>query len=249
MTIIAAHKSDIGRKRKRNEDYVWVDEAAGFYIAADGMGGQEAGDIASKLASNTIGKFVAGRLKTHTKSLSKAAAKELLTNAIEVANETVFEAARAAGQRRRMGATIVVALMQPERGRAFISHAGDARAYLARGSALMQITEDDSWEFGAASDPTIKVPKIIKGMVTKAIGQSSSAINPSFTEVKIVPGDWLLLCSDGLWNMVKDEQILAELQKTDTNPSQTVDALINAANAAGGKDNITVVAIKMLPST
>ncbi len=249
MTIVSAYKSDVGRKRAKNEDYVWADKQTGLYIVADGMGGHEAGEVASELAVTTVGKVIVDQFKTKTKALSKAAIKQLMTDAIETANETVFNTAKAAEQKRRMGATIVVALVQPSI--AYISHVGDARAYLGRGSTLMQLTEDDSWgvKFAAsASRSKANVqPRKLDHVLTKAIGQES-LLKPSFTEVKVVPGDWLLLCSDGLWNMVKDEQTLAELQKAANDPTRAVEALVAAANAAGGKDNISVSAIKILSS-
>lgn len=249
MTIVAAQKCDIGRKRPQNEDYAWVDEETGLYIVADGMGGHEAGEVASRLAATTVGQFLIEELKDKTEPVSAAVIKELMTEAIETANETVFNAAKAAAQKRRMGATIVVALVRPSI--AYISHAGDARAYLARGSTLMQLTEDDSWgaKFAAAdTQAKANVQNTRLGHVlTKAVGQES-LIKPSFTEVKMTAGDWLLLCSDGLWNMVEDEQTLAELKKAENNPGRAVEALVAAANAAGGKDNITVIAIKILSS-
>ena len=247
MSFISAHKSDVGRKRHQNEDYIWVDEHRGLYIVADGMGGHEAGEVASELAATTIGKLVTDKLKTQPATMSKDVIKQLLVDAIETANETVFNTAKEAEQKRRMGATIVVALIQPPT--VYISHAGDARAYLARGSTIMQLTEDDSWGAKFAStgsgSNTGDRPNKLDHILTKAIGQESM-LKPSFTEVKVVPGDWLLLCSDGLWNMVEDEQTLAELQKAENDPIHAVEALVAAANAAGGKDNISVSVIKIL---
>jgi protein phosphatase len=148
-----------------------------------------------------------------------------------------------------MGTTIVVALVRSSV--AYISHVGDARAYLARGATLMQLTKDDSWKVQFGDKNLSSKTDIPEGkfdhILTKAIGQDTD-LNPSSTEVKLAPGDWLLLCSDGLWNMVEDEQILAELQNESNDPAQVVEALIAAANEAGGKDNISVIAIKILPS-
>jgi len=249
MIIASAHKSDTGQKRKRNEDYVWVDETAKLFIVADGMGGHEAGDVASELAATTVGQLITAELKSKTEPIAPAIITQLMTEATEFANKAVFNAAQEAGQKRRMGTTIVTALVRS--GNIYISHVGDARAYLARGAALMQLTRDDSWkaQFGAkdpqpkAETPSSKFDHIL----TKAIGQEAQ-LDPSSTEVKVAPGDWLLLCSDGLWNMVEDSQILAELQRAGDNPACAVESLVKAANEAGGKDNISVVAIKILPS-
>lgn len=248
MTIVSAHKTDTGRKRLRNEDYVWVDQQAGLYIVADGMGGHEAGDVASQLAATTIGRLIVDQLQDKAESASTTRIKWLMTDAIEAANETVFRAAGEARQTRKMGATIVVALVQSSA--AYISHAGDARAYLAHQAKLTQLTEDDSWgaQFATAGPGSEEngQRQAFDHFVTKSLGQDT-LVEPSFSEVKVMPGDWLLLCSDGLWNMVEDEQILAELNRADDDPARAVEALVTAANAAGGKDNISVVAITVLP--
>ncbi|MBN1991463.1 MAG: serine/threonine-protein phosphatase [Anaerolineae bacterium] len=249
MSIVSAHKSDTGRRRRRNEDYVWVDESANLFIVADGMGGHEAGDVASQLAATTVGQFIMAELKDKTEPISPTFITALMTKAIEQANEVVFQAAQEAGQKRQMGTTIVVALLRSAM--AYISHVGDARAYLARGATLMQLTQDDSWkaQFGGKGSPAkTNFPDTRLGhILTKAIGQDT-VLNPSTAEIKVAPGDWLLLCSDGLWNMVEDNQILTELQKADDHPAQAVDALVGAANEGGGKDNVSVVAIKILPA-
>jgi len=244
MAIVSAYKTDTGQRRRRNEDFVWVNESARLFIVADGMGGHEAGDVASKLAANTVAQWVTSELKDKTEPILPAIVTRILIDAVEEANKTVFHAAKKAGQKRHMGTTIVVALVRSSV--AYISHVGDARAYLARGATLMQLTKDDSWkaQFGVKemNMPQGKFDHIL----TKAIGQDSE-LDPSSTEVKMAPGDWLLLCSDGLWNMIEDDQIMTILQDADDDPDRAVDALIAAANTAGGKDNISVAAIKILP--
>lgn len=238
MAIVSGHKTDVGRVRQQNEDYIWVDEAVGLYIVADGMGGHEAGDVASALAANTVGPMLAEKFRAGLDSFALVTVKEALTKAIETANITVRDAAKEAGQKRRMGSTIIVALVQADR--AYISHAGDTRAYLIRAGSITQLTRDDSWsaQFGATG-PRSKADHIL----TKAIGQDSP-VEPSFTEVELQADDWLLLCSDGLWNLVTDADILATLQAVGDTPPPVVDALVDAANEAGGKDNISVIAIK-----
>ncbi len=249
MKILTAYKSDVGRnERRKNEDYIWVDEQTGLYIVADGMGGQEAGEIASELASNTIGDTLKSELGKTTDPAAEAIEQMMMT-AVEAANKIVVKAARAADQRRKMGATVVIAVLQSAT--AYISHAGDARAYLARGATIMQLTRDDSWIAELTAEGLVSKEEakghIYEHIVTKAIGQETELI-PSFAEVTLTPGDWLLLCSDGLWNMVEDEDILAILQQAKDDPQQAVEDLVAAANDAGGKDNISIVAIKaMMP--
>src|SRR5262245_36288110 len=141
MPVISAHKSDIGRKKSRNEDFVWVDDQSGLYILADGMGGQEAGEVASELAATTIRTFIEDRLKLNPQDLSTETVKALLVQALETANTTVFNAAQAAGHRRQMGTTVIVAVHQDST--IYLSHAGDSRAYLVqRNHKLRQLTED-----------------------------------------------------------------------------------------------------------
>jgi protein phosphatase len=246
MPVVSAHKSDIGRKKLRNEDYVWVDDQAGLYILADGMGGQEAGEVASQLAAVTIRDLVGVKLKRNSETLPAEAIKALLFEALETANTTVFEAAQAAGHKRQMGTTVLVALLQSST--AYISHAGDSRAYIIRGSGLKRLTEDDSW--GTWNPSAVKSAEKgkrspLEHFLTKYIGQDS-ALDPSFVAVEVAPEDWLLLCSDGLWSSVDEEQILAELQKAGNDPHRLVETLVSAANHAGGEDNISVVAIKLL---
>jgi protein phosphatase len=207
MTVASAHQCHIGQKRAQNEDYVWADEQAGLFIVADGMGGHDAGDIASQLAATTTGPNLVEHLRSE--SLSTDELRELFVRTIETANTTVYDTASSSGHTRKMGTTIVVALVRPPV--AYISHVGDSRAYLARGATLTQLTE----------------------------------VNPSFKELEISAGDCLLLCSDGLWSVVNDDQILAEIRKAEATPPQVVDALVAAANAAGGDDNISVVAIQV----
>jgi len=251
MAVTLAYKSDIGRNPKRkNEDYIWVNEAMGLYIVADGMGGQEAGEVASEMAATTIADYISRDLGALTDPPSAETIAQIMSSAIEVANEAVSKAAQAAEQRRKMGATIVVALLH--NAKAYISHAGDARAYLVRGGTIMQLTRDDSWSAELEAEGVITRDQAenhpFGHIVTKAIGQGSD-LAPSFAEFNLTPGDWLLLCSDGLWNMLSDEEILTIIKTADGQPEQAVEALVAAANEAGGKDNISVVALKMAAET
>ncbi|GIK42173.1 MAG: hypothetical protein BroJett011_60060 [Chloroflexota bacterium] len=247
MTTIAASKTDAGRTAKHNQDYLWLDEAAAIYIVADGMGGQEAGELASQLAATTAGQFIATRLETQAGPLSTTAAKDLVIGALEAANETVMTAALEAKQDRRMGAAIVLALVHLPQ--VYICHAGDARAYLVRNSSLTRLTTDDSWVAELVAKGLITEEQAqhhpLGHILTKAVGHESP-LEPAFDEVTVTPGDWLLLCSDGLWKMVGDEQLLAALQAPQITPAQAVETLVEAANVAGGKDNISLIVIRIV---
>lgn len=240
MSILSAHKSDKG-KRPYNEDYVWVDDEIGLYILADGLGGQEAGDVASKMASNTIGPMIVNQVKSA--SLPNEAMKKIIIDAIESANTIIHEAALEASQKRKMGTTIVLALIQGTT--AYISHAGDSRAYLLRDNQLIQLTEDDTWKtFSGLDDSTRN--SWIDNFLTKSVGQETR-VDPSFQQLQLSAGDQLFLCSDGLWGCIEEDQIIAELNKAGENLDQGLATLINAAIDAGSDDNISMIAIKISP--
>lgn len=247
MTTIAASKTDVGRTAKHNQDYLWLDEAAGIFIVADGMGGQEAGELASELAATTAGQFIVARLAAETAPLSTPIAKDWVIGALEAANETVMTAALEAKQDRRMGAAVVLTLVRPPK--AYICHAGDARAYLMHEANLTRLTTDDSWVAELVAKGFITEDQAqhhpLGHILTKAIGHESP-LEPTFDEVTVVPGDWLLLCSDGLWKMIGDEQFFAALQAPGATPAQAAETLIEAANAAGGKDNISLIVIRIV---
>jgi len=245
MHVITAHKSDVGLKRRQNEDYVWVDEAAGLYILADGMGGLEAGDVASRLTATTVAELMMEQLDGQAEPLTAAQIKTMMTTAILTANDTVYNASQEAGHQRGMGSTIAVLLLRAST--AYISHVGDSRVYLARNASLKQLTEDDTWGAHLAkTDPATngQVQSFLSNVLTQAIGQDTTP-KPSFAEIEVASDDWLILCSDGLWNMVQDDQTLVNIRNANNNPDKAVETLVAAANTAGGRDNISVIAIKL----
>ncbi len=241
MKFFSAHKTDVGQVAPHNEDYIWVNEASGVFIVADGMGGHEAGDVASELAATSVGKTLVMALPDTP--AEPQAMQALLSRAIEKANEVVWQASTQAAQVRRMGATIVVAVLRASV--AYIAHAGDARIYLATEDTLTQLTDDDSWVAqlvagGIISEDERKNNRL-SHIITKAVGQGSP-VEAAVSGISLSLGNWLLLCSDGLWNMVDDARILAEIQRRPS-PAQLVETLVRAANDAGGKDNISLIAI------
>ena len=246
MPIVSAYKTDVGQMRTHNEDYVWVDEDAGIYIVADGLGGQEAGEVASQLTATTVAELILGGIDG-LEQLSTADIKKLMRKALEVSNETVLAMANQEGQARKMGATIVVVLVKAPA--VYICHAGDTRAYLARGMTLTQVTRDDSFVAELIEADIISKEEartnVYRSVVTKAVGQDPP-LDPTFTELAVFPEDWLLVCSDGLTDMVEEEAIMPAIQKSRGDPDYVVETLTKAANEAGGKDNISIIAIKIL---
>lgn len=245
MAFISAYKSDTGQVAQHNEDYIWTDADAGIFIIADGMGGNEAGEVASELAATTVGETIRAAIPTETQSTS--AILFTMTDAIERANRVVWQASEKAAQVRRMGATIVVAVLNPPV--VHLAHAGDARIYIASETNFTRLTEDDSWvaqlmASGILSPEEAKNNRL-SHIVTKVVGQDSP-VEASAASVAVKANDWVLLCSDGLWNMLSDEHIFQKVQQNQNDPQKLVDELVRDANTAGGKDNISVIAIKII---
>ena len=146
-----------------------------------------------------------------------------------------------------MATVMVTAVVRPPN--AYISHVGDARAYLVRRSVVSCLTQDDSLVAQLVASGEVSKAEAKdhpqRHIVTKVIGQIT-AVGPSFLALSLQPVDWLLLCSDGLWDMIGEDRVLQVVARADTSPSAAAEALVRAANAAGGKDNISVVAIKVL---
>lgn len=241
-----------GLKRARNEDAIasLTFEAdgslpVGFYLVADGMGGHEAGDLASNLVKQTLTEH-AGEMRKLS-SLSgpdaEADAEELLTRAIREANQALFQYARAQGN--DLGATATAALLVGDT--AVIANIGDTRTYLLHRGHLEQITQDHSLvarlvDVGVITpDEARSHPR--RNQVYRCLGHKPEIEVDTFTR-RLEIDDVLLLCSDGLWGMVEDEKIRRILMGADT-PQRACEALIEAANSAGGEDNIGVVVVRL----
>ena len=239
--------SHAGRKRPHNEDSAVTDSDLGLALVADGMGGYKAGEVASAIAAKAVfdgireGKsrhrFVpqAGDARLSRESL-------LIRESIQNANLHVFHTARQVPQCHGMGTTIVAALFH--HGKVSIAHVGDSRIYLLRDGALSQVTSDHSLVqelidrgFFTAEEAQANTPK---NLVTRALGIDEH-VQIDVKEIETRPGDIYLLCSDGLNDMVNDEEIRLTLSKYSANLSQAANELVRLANESGGKDNISVV--------
>jgi PPM family protein phosphatase len=234
--IVASYSgtSDTGRKRRRNEDAYVI--APPLFAVADGMGGAQAGEVASKLAAAALG-------DTDSGALSGA---ERVASLIQEANRRVHERATADPSTSGMGTTMTVALV--EDGVVTIGHVGDSRAYLIRDGRLEQLTEDHSLvnellKSGKLSPEEAEThPQ--RSVITRAVGTDPDVDVDSFS-IEAQEDDVFLLCSDGLTDMVTDEDILELLEKYRGDLDRATKSLVSAANLGGGEDNITVVAFRI----
>lgn len=240
----------ITRKDQPNEDSISV--RRGFmpsssdlmkpfalFVEADGMGGQAYGEIASQLAVQSLVKYVSDSLSS--KERMPGAFLPLLTTGMQFANSAVFSQNQA--QFTSMGTTLTAALVINRT--AYVAHVGDSRCYLLReGHGLSQITQDHSAVAALVAAGAIKPEDIythpLRNMIYRCLGEKSSVKVDTYA-VPLVLGDKLLLCSDGLWEMVRDPQIEAILAAPMQNPSHIAHALIQAALTGGGKDNVSVI--------
>ena len=232
MSIAAyARASDTGKKRRRNEDSYVV--APPLFAVADGMGGAQAGEVASRLAAAALEDTDSGSLS----------GPERVVSLIQEANRRVYERAANDPATSGMGTTMTVALVEGEV--VTIGHVGDSRAYLARDGGLEQLTEDHSLvnellKSGKLSREEADVhPQ--RSVITRAVGTDPDVDVDAFT-VGAAEGDVFMLCSDGLTDMVSDEDIFDVLERYREDLDRATKALVSAANRAGGEDNITVIA-------
>jgi serine/threonine protein phosphatase PrpC len=231
MSVVrTASLTDPGRRRRHNED-AFVCEPPLFAIA-DGMGGAQAGELASRLAAAVVG-------RAHAEGRT---GRELVVGLIEDANRSVYERASADESVSGMGTTMTVALA--EDGHVWIGHVGDSRAYLLRDGALEQLTEDHSLVAELVRSGRLTPDEAgshpHRSVITRALGTDAEVA----VDVMAVPtksGDVFVLCSDGLSSMVGDEAIRDVLEQHGDDLDTAARVLVDAANAAGGEDNITVV--------
>lgn len=236
-------KTDIGKIRNINQDsyYISFYEDCPIFIIADGMGGHKAGEIASKMAT----KIISSSLEKDLKNLKlDDDIKNTIEDSIWVANEKIYNKSLEHEEFSGMGTTVTLAYKV--NGKIFIGHVGDSRAYLLRDGELHQITKDHSLveeliRNGSISREEANVhPQ--KNIITRAVG-TSKEIKSDLMVKENLKDDILLLCSDGLTNMVSDDEI-KELLLNNKDIQKTCELLVEISNDKGGLDNITVLAIK-----
>jgi protein phosphatase len=247
----AVGQTDVGRRRKLNEDNLLMDPETNLYAVCDGMGGHNAGEVASQMAIETLGSFIQ---KSHKEKeitwpygldVNLSFDGNRLKTALKLANKKVFKAADNREDYTGMGTTAVAALVSDKV--ATIGSAGDSRVYLVRNGELKQLTRDDSWVSAAWAEGILSADEIekhpLKNVITKAVG-AKDTIDIDVVEHSLANGDVLLLCSDGLHAMINDEQIQKLLSPVPESLDEAASRLITAANEAGGKDNVTVVLLR-----
>jgi protein phosphatase len=245
-------QTDVGRRRKLNEDNFLVDTEVNLFSVCDGMGGHNAGEVASKLAIETLAAFIrksAGEDKDITwpygleRELSYEANR--LKTAIRLSNKRVFKAADNREDYTGMGTTCVAALAN---GNVLtIGSVGDSRCYLVRDGQLTQLTRDDSWVSAAWAEGILTAAEIekhpLRNVITKAVG-AKETLDIDTVEHAMESGDVALICSDGLHGMINDEKIIELLTPMPASLEEAATRLIDAANEAGGKDNVSVVLVR-----
>jgi len=252
-----ASLTDVGRVRQNNEDSVYAlnenqplnDDISsyGIYIIADGMGGHQAGEVASKMATNTIPPAIIDELKqTHS-----SAPSDIIEKAIKKANDEIVELAGSKSELNSMGTTVTLGLRL---GNCFyLGHVGDSRAYLLRKGKLHQITEDHSLVARLIKEKLITAQEAKthpdRGKILRCLGTSGTVnvdgYNQDGKDHKLVfrEGDGLLICSDGLTGYASDRDIL-ECLKQNPDPESACKSLIDLANSGGGGDNVSVIVVR-----
>jgi protein phosphatase len=236
ILLSAVGQTDPGKRRRRNEDAYLVLDDPPLFVVADGMGGYAGGDVASAMAVETFQKaFGADDFDPSAyPGLSRRAGA--LAQVIQRANQRIYKASQENRELHGMGTTLVCARFSPNKQRVYVGHVGDSRCYVFRDAALHPITSDHT----AAS---LGIVGPLAQSLTRALGVTPSVVIDLILG-KPRPGDRYLLCSDGLSKMISDEQIERILQ-SEYDADRAVEALIAAANEKGGKDNITVILVRV----
>ncbi len=293
--LIAADKTDVGKQREQNEDSAYKriesfeDGDRGLFIVADGMGGYQAGEVASKIAVDTISKALdsffkpiadqttiklpptvaetvvglnsasngdagsaasalAGTKASKTRKLSEApiakSVEEQFKSAIQQANREIVHYGERQSGARGLGCTVTAALIQNDR--AYIANVGDSRTYLLRDGKLKSLTKDHSLVARLVEEKQIDPDDIYmhpqRNLIYRSLGAGHKTVDVDVFHETLLPDDILLLCSDGLWEMVHNPVLLKELSVS-ASPQTISEKLIELANENGGEDNITAVVV------
>lgn len=251
MRLKVGAATNVGRMRPINEDAYLAESDQGLFVVCDGMGGSAAGEVASRLAVDTIGACLngGGDEATIDPASTYHARTIRLGEAIKKANLAIIDRARQDEEHEGMGTTVVGAWA--DEGVVSLAHVGDSRAYLATAAGFESVTSDHSLVEAQVQAGLIDREQSLKSehqnVLLRALGRDPD-VEVDLAEVTVAAGDRLLLCSDGLTRMVPDEQLASTLERFRGDPQGACDHLIEAANTGGGPDNITVVIVEFLGS-
>ncbi len=289
LKLTAANKTDVGKQREQNEDKPYTliseDSESGLFIVADGMGGYQAGEVASKLAVEKIsdalktffmplseqptvrltplseqetvklqpmqpGEQTAAASSQKTRKLPETPiaknVEDALKAAIRQANKAILSYGEEQTSARGLGCTVTAAFVQGDT--AYVANIGDSRTYLFRNSELAPLTRDHSLVARLVEAKQIEPEDVYthpqRNLIYRSLGAGHKTVDPDVFHERLQPGDSLLLCSDGLWEMVHDSDLVRVLREQQ-DPQKACDILIDLANANGGEDNITAVIVQM----
>jgi PPM family protein phosphatase len=289
LKLTAAYKTDVGKQREQNEDkaYTSISEEgqSGLFIVADGMGGYQAGEVASKLAvekiSEALKSFFVPLSEQPTVKLTPLSEQETvklqptqpgeqttpastqktrklpetpvaknvedaLKAAIRQANKAIVSYGEEQSSARGLGCTVTTAFIQDDT--AYVANIGDSRTYLFRNGELTPLTKDHSLVARLVEAKQIEPEDVYthpqRNLIYRSLGAGHKTVDPDVFHERLQPGDSLLLCSDGLWEMVHDSDLVRVLNEQQ-DPQKACDILIDMANANGGEDNITAVIVHM----
>jgi len=249
FTLFMAGKTDTGLKRDHNEDFIAWDAERGLALLADGMGGHKAGDVASRMSVEHIEKSLLAALAQPLPPAAEGEASPiagLLDQAIDEANSSVFAAGEENAEQKGMGTTLVALMLHGDR--VLVAHVGDSRLYRLHGRELSAVTRDHSLvrqmmgimtEEEAHDSPFTHV-------ITQAVGVRE-AVDAEIQEFEARAGDIYLLCSDGLSDLVNENEIAETLLAAQGNWERAAQRLVDLANQHGGRDNISVVIVGIGP--
>lgn len=239
----AGFDSDKGRMRDHNEDSCLILPSQQIYVVADGVGGNNSGEYASRMAVSCVADFI------REKDLSEAAdfdqLCDLFKECVDEVNRAVFATAREFEESRGMATTLVICFIREDK--AYFVNIGDSRAYIKRGGELIQVTQDHSYVNTLLKMGVITRDEAIGhergNIITRAIGAEAS-VEADYYQQDLADGDVILLCTDGLHNEVSEEEMINIIDESGS-MKELAPALVGKANEAGGKDNITVVCLRV----
>ena len=246
MTVRFHGVTDIGRQRSMNEDAIFAEDR--LFLVCDGMGGHNAGEVASQLAAKIVAGFIRRSIEDPEMTWPYGYDTELsheancLNTAIRLANRVVHRKAMSAEEYTGMGTTVAAVLFHYRRARMTYANIGDSRIYVIRAGVMRQLSHDDTWANLDWGDSLVPAHRL-KNVLTKAVG-TAEEVEFDIAEQGLENGDLVLICSDGLTGMLADDRILAIVSANTGSVQKACEQLVAEASAEGGRDNISVILIR-----